>query len=261
MLKLREWLSKLDESREDMVVTLSGLPAPAPQGEFVLSPCNGLALLTTATAQQTTARDEYAMIFKAGLAGFYSPVGGRKLLINCPKLQLNVFLKMSSKPAETNQSPFDLSAGAGFNQSKKKDSVASPYRFELALPPVACMGLVHRWDCSSWFDGDVLIRSNATLLVKINSTTGRILELRTADEKGKGTVQVRFEPGAFDRAVQRIEAGTASLPDVCDTNAPLSSAVAFLAEEMMSSKYLESFLRSRMPAETAARPARAAAPT
>ena len=66
-------------------------------------------------------------------------------------------------------------------------------------------------------------------------------------------MQIRFEPGAFDGAVQRIEAGTASLPNVRDTNAPLSSAVAFLLEEMMSSKYLASFLRSRKSVETAAR--------
>jgi ankyrin repeat protein len=252
MLKLREWLSRLDQSREDMVVALSGLPAPAPEGEFVLSPCNGLALLTTAMARQTTAHDEYAIVFRAGLAGFYSPVGGRKLLINCPKQELKVFVKVSSKPAETNQSPFNISAGAGFNQSKKKDSVVPSFRFDLALPPVACMGLAHRWDCSSWFDGDVLIRSNATLLVKLDSRTGRILEFRNAGEKGKGMANLRFERGAFERTVQRIETATASLPNVCDTNAPLSSGVAFLAEEVMSSKYLEPVLRSKLSAETAA---------
>ncbi len=252
MLKLREWLSKLEQNREDIVVTLSGLPAPAPEGEFVLSPCHGLALLTSAMDRQTTAHDEYAMVFRAGLAGFYSPIGGRKLLINCPRQQLKVFLKVSSKPAETNQSPFDLSAGAGFNQWKKKDTVAPPYRFELALPPVACMGLAHRWDCASWFDGDVLIRSNATLLVKLDSRTGRILEFRTAGEKGTGLAKLRFERGAFERTVEHIETATASLPNVCDTNAPLSSGVAFLAEEIMSSKYLEPVLRSKLSAETAA---------
>jgi len=253
MLKLREWLSKLDESREDMLVSLSGLPAPAPEGEFVLSPRNGLAVLTTEATQQTTARDEYALVFKAGLAGFYSQAGGRKLLIACPKQQLKVFLKVSSKPAVSNQAPFDLALGAGFSQSKQKGLAAAGYRFELALPPVSCMGMAHRWDCASWFDGDVLIRSNATLLVKLDSRTGRIIEFRTISDKGKGMIQLRFERGAFDRIAQRIEAGTASLPNVCDTNAPLSSGVAFLTEEILSSKYLEPFLRSRVSAETAMR--------
>jgi hypothetical protein len=193
------------------------------------------------------------MVLKGGLAGFYSSAGGRKLLIHCPKQQLKVFLNETAKAASTNEGPFNLTAGAGFAQLKEKGPGSSPYRFELALAPVACMGLAHRGDFSTWFEGDVLIRSNATMLVKLSSDTGRILEFRTADGKGKGTVQIRFEPGAFDRAEQRIAAETASLPDVCDTNAPLSSAAAFLAEEMISSKYLESFLRSRMSAETAAR--------
>ena len=99
----------------------------------------------------------------------------------------------------------------------------------------------------------MLIRSNATTLLKLNARTGRLIEFRSANEIGDATVQMRFEPGAFARAVQRIEALTASLPDVGDTNAPLSSAVAFLAEEMGSSKYLESFLRTNLSSETAAR--------
>ena len=64
---------------------------------------------------------------------------------------------------------------------------------------------------------------------------------------------MRFEPGALARTVQRIESLTASLPDVGDTNAPLSSALAFLAEELGSSKYLESFLRTSLSSEAAAR--------
>ena len=253
MLKLREWLSKLGDSREEMIVTLSGFPPPAPEGELVLSPRDGLSLLARDFARQTTARDEYALLLKSGLAGFYSTAGGRKLLIPCNKQQLKVFLKVTSKAAEKNEGPFNLAAGAGFAQLKEKGPGSSPYRFELTLPPVACMGLAHRGDFSSWFEGDALIRSNTTMLVKLSSVTGRILEWRMADDKEKGTLQIRFEPGAFDRAVRRIDAETASLPDVCDTNAPLSSAMAFLAEEMLSSKYLEPVLRSRMSAETAAR--------
>ena len=45
-LKMRDWLSKLDESGEDMVVNLSSLRAPAPEVELVLSPRSGLVLLT-----------------------------------------------------------------------------------------------------------------------------------------------------------------------------------------------------------------------
>jgi len=113
--------------------------------------------------------------------------------------------------------------------------------------------MAHRWDCASWFEGDVLIRSNATLLVKLDSRSGRITEFRASDEKGPGTIQMRFEVGAFDHALERIETRTANLASLSDTNAPLSSAAAFLFEEAMSAKYVAPWLRSRMPAETVAR--------
>jgi hypothetical protein len=91
------------------------------------------------------------------------------------------------------------------------------------------------------------------MLLKVNASTGRIIEFRRTSEEGNGRVQMRFEAGAFERAVQRLEAATASLPDVGDTNAPLSSAVAFLAEEVSSSKYLGAFSRTNLDSETAAR--------
>ena len=53
MLKLREWLSKLDESGEEMIVNLSGFPAPAPEVELVLSPRSGLALAAKDATRQT----------------------------------------------------------------------------------------------------------------------------------------------------------------------------------------------------------------
>ena len=43
-LKMREWLSKLDESGEDFVVNVSSRRAGTPAVELVLSPRNGLVL-------------------------------------------------------------------------------------------------------------------------------------------------------------------------------------------------------------------------
>src|ERR1017187_10383767 len=81
MLKLREWLSKLDERRDDMTINLSGAPAPGPEVELVLSPLSGLTVRAQAPARPAAAHDDYAVVLKAGLARFYSPAGGRKLLI------------------------------------------------------------------------------------------------------------------------------------------------------------------------------------
>ena len=242
MLKLREWLSELDHRREDMTIVLSNAPTPVPELELVLSPLSGLALQTKDPTRPAAVRDEYAIVLKAGLVGLYSPVGRHKLLMSCTNYQLKVSISASSKPSVTNGSPFLLSAGAGFSTLTAGDSNASPYRFDLELPPVVCVGMAHGRDCTNWFEGDTLIWSNAPVIAKFDTRSGRILECRTVSNEGKGMLRVRFVPGAFERAVRRIEAGTANLLDASDTNAPLSSAAAFLAEEVLASRYLAALL-------------------
>ena len=250
MLKLREWLSKLDERRDDMTINLSGAPAPVPEVELVLSPLSGLTVRAQAPARPAAAHDDYAVVLKAGLARFYSPAGGRKLLMTCSNYQLRVSLSATPKPSITNGSPFVLNAAAGFSSQKEGGSAASAYRFDLELPPVSCIGVAHGRDYTNWFEGDMLILSNATLFARLDARTGSILDCRTANDEGKGAVRVGFAPGAFGRAFRHIETDTASLPDVCDTNAPLSSAVAFLAEELLGSRYLELFLPTNVFSQT-----------
>ena len=253
LLKMREWLSKLDESGEDMVATLSGLAAPAPESELVLSPRSGLVLRARDADRKADAGDDYAVVLQAGQVGFYSPIGGRKLLLACPKTQLRGFLTVDTNLAATNGGPFRISLGAGFNTPKTGAAATSAYRFELALPPVACVGLARQGNYSCWLDGDVLIRSNTTMLLKLNVRTGRIIEFRSANEIGDATARLRFEKGAYERASRSIETSTANLPDAADTNAPLSSALAFLAEELRSSKYVGMSSGTNRAAEAAAR--------
>jgi TPR repeat protein len=74
-----------------------------------------------------------------------------------------------------------------------------------------------------------------------------------ASEEGDGQVRVRFERGAFERAVQQVQTATAGLPDVADTNTPLSSTLAFLAGEVWSSKYLQAFSGTNVTSKATAR--------
>ena len=141
--------------------------------------------------------------------------------------------------------------GAGFKGREEGCPYDSPYQFSLALPPVACLGLADRMHFTDTFDGDLLIRSNSSSLLKLNTRTGRIIELCVTN-RDMG-LRVHFEPDAFARTLKRIEADSASLPDVCDTNAALSSALAFLTEEVLSSKHLSSFLRKSVSSDAPSR--------
>ncbi|MCX6928749.1 MAG: ankyrin repeat domain-containing protein [Verrucomicrobia bacterium] len=253
LLKLREWLSKLDESGEDLVINLSGLTAPAPEGEMVMSPRSGLAVLAKDATRKDVVREEYAILVKAGQVGFYSPSGGRKLLLACPETQLRGYFTVVINPAPTNDSPFNLMLGASFAHRQEGATASAAYQFELGLPPAVCIGFAHQWDCVSWFEGDVLTRSNATMLLKLNARTGRLLEFRKLSDEGRGTVEIHTESGAFGRTVQRIETGANGLADLGNTNAPLSSAISFFAEEVWTSKYLGVIYGTNFASETAAR--------
>jgi TPR repeat protein len=252
MLKMREWLSKLDENGDDMVVQLTDLPAPTTEGELVMSPRSGVALLVKDVTRKTEPREEYAFMLKAGQAGLYSPTGGRKLLLACPGTQLWGFLIVDTTPGAVSGSPFHISVGAGFKGNSEGMPAGPTYRFQLAVPPVACIGFAHQGDYSCWFDGDMLIRSNASSVVKLNARTGRIIEYRSAKELGDASAQIRFEAGTLARAFDHIATATAGMPDLADTNAPLSSTLAFLAEEVWSSKYLRGASHTNQTAEAAA---------
>ena len=121
---------------------------------------------------------------------------------------------------------------------------APAYRFELTLAPVVCLGLAHRWDCESWFDGDVLTRSNATLRLKVNARTGQLVEFRYAGEGEDRPLELHCAKNAFEPALRPLEASAAGLSDTADTSASFSSAAAFLIEETLSSKYLEPQFRT-----------------
>jgi ankyrin repeat protein len=244
MLKLRDWLAKVDQGGDDFQVSIPGFPGKSPAVDAVLSPRLGLLILAKAAGAEGAGGDEYALAFKAGQAGFYAPISGHKLVLPAPKAQLTIVMACQSKVPDADKGPFDIQVAAGFKSIPDDTPTAPAYRFELALAPVVCIGFAHRWDCKTWFDGDLLIRSNATLLLKVNTGTGRLVEFRHTDKDEGFSAELRCQADAFKPALQHVEATTAGLADSADTNAPFSSAIAFLIEETLSSKYLGSQLRT-----------------
>ena len=205
MLKLREWLSKLGESREDMVLSLVGSTNTSWDLEVVLSPLNGLALVQGDPSHGAKTRTENAAVLKAGMLGLYSLAGGRKLQLPCPDTQLWSFLTLTSQGPSTNPTPFNTSIGAGFHSREKQPPYDVPYQFNLTLAPVACLGIDHGMQFTDTFDGVMLVRSNSSTVFKINTRTGRIVDLRLADENTH--LQLHFEPNAFTRTAEANRGG------------------------------------------------------
>ena len=244
VLRMREWLGQLDQSGEELVIKATGHQGKTSELEFVLSPVNGLALRVT--SHPTGVSGEYGAVLQAKLVGVYSAGGKRQLRLPCLTQQVKGFLSVVALPAGPNEDPFNVTMGAGFGQPGEGTTRAPPYSFALSLPPVACLGLAHRLSFEDHQQGDELVCSNQSMEVKLDTKTGRIKEFRFTNPAEAGRAEARFEVGAFARLARRMEGGAANLPNAFDTNAPISSALAFVTEEALRSSYLESLLQSRL---------------
>lgn len=248
MLKMREWLSKLGEGRDEAVLTWSGVPKPSSHYELILSPQGGLAVLAGDTSPDSPSKALEGAVLKPTLAVFCSQARAAKLTI--PHLSEGLLLSaaVGSKAAETNETPFDITIGAGYTPPQEDSE--QHFRIALAVPPVACIGLNHRLKSTNWFEGNELIRSNADMLLRVDSRTGQIIGLRVTNQQNHAALQLRFERGAFDRSVRRLEEAGAALPNRYDSNAPFSTLIGFLAQELLSSDLLKTVLRSNLPGAT-----------
>ena len=147
---------------------------------------------------------------------FYSPIRGRKLLLACPETQLWGFLIVDTNPAATNGAPFHISVGAGFNYAEGRCAGAAR--------PTSSNSRCHPWPASALPTRGILVlvrrghadpeqRDHALEAQRPHrpqsSSSGR------RNEIGDATVQLRFEPGAFERARSiTSQSITAGLPDL-----------------------------------------------
>jgi hypothetical protein len=146
----------------------------------------------------------------------------------------------------------NLSIGAGIASLNDATNIP-PYALSMSLAPAAFVRLAHSTNYAIWFAGDQLICSNASLIFKLNTQTGKLVELTaTGEESSQAKLDLRFEPGAFESAMTKIEHDGAGFTNVCQTNAPLGSAIAFFGGELVQLPFVNSFLQTQLPADTCA---------
>ena len=254
MLKMREWFLKFTKRKEDLVVTINA-PARSLTWQGIISPRQGLAVLQLDTSPQTNSLG-YALLMRPQALGFFAPDHQRKLIRTGSEIQVTASLGIDAKPAKEDESPFNIFIGAGFKnlpEAEPGKPPPPPFRMDLNFAPVAFAHSAHLSNSVAVWKGSLLICSNATDRIQVNARTGQLLEF-TMQAVGSNDFRIAmsFERGAFDRATQRIERETAQHPNAYNTNAPLSSAVAFAMAELAQSKALAS-LFTNVPVEKLAR--------
>jgi hypothetical protein len=251
MLKARDWFARVRETRDEAVLSVSGYSDGASTFQCILSPRQGLLMLENDVVSGTNQLC-HAMIMSASQIALYTPERQQKFVAHFSTSQFKSFINLETCAPEPNGNCANLTFGAGIS-SLDDATNAPPYTLSMSLAPAAFVRLAHSTNSTCWFIGTQLICSNSDSVLKLDARTGRLIELTAKSELTNHTlVSLRFEPNAFASALTRIESEGTGFVNVYRTNAPLASAVAFFGSELVQEKFVDSYLKTKLPAATCA---------
>ena len=251
MLEARNWLSKLGGSRDEAVFSVSGYSDEDTTLQCILAPQQGLLILENEMVSGTN-RLRHALIASSSQIALYVPKVQQKFVTHFSTEQFKSYLTVETHAPDSNGNCGDFTLGAGLNSIDDLTN-APPYVLSVSFAPAAFLRLAHSTNSTIWFAGGQLIRSNSSSVIKLDARTGRFIELTFIGQEPPYTrMSLHFEPDAFESALARIEYDGAGFTNVCRTNAPFGSAVAFFGSELVQLPFVDSFLRTKLPAITCA---------
>jgi hypothetical protein len=249
MLKARDWLAKVGETGEEAVLSVSGYSDETATLQCILAPRQGLLVLDNVVVSGTN-RLRHALIVSSGQVALYAPERHQKFVTHFSSEQFQSHITVETHAPDPNGHRANLTIGAACTSLDEAPG-APPYALSMSLAPAAFLRLAHGTNFACRLDGDQLIRSDADSVLKLDARTGRFIEF-TASSRDRHPTQtnLRFTPDAFAPALARIEHDGAGFINVCRTNAPFGSGVAFFGSELVSLQPVDSFLRIQLPAST-----------
>ncbi len=251
MLKARDWLAKVGETQNEAVLSVSGYSDDASTLQCILAPRQGLLILENEVVSGTN-RVRRALIISANQISLYIPATQQKFVAHFSTEQFKTFVNMETSAPGPDGNYVHLTFGAGISGINEATN-APPYALSISLAPAAFVRLADSTNSVCWFDGDQLILSNSASVLKLDSKTGRPIEwIAKSEPTNHALLRMDFEPDAFASALARIEHEGGGFVNAYRTNAPLASAVAFIGNELIHIKSVDSFLRTKLPAATCA---------
>ena len=251
MLEARNWLAKLGGSRDEAVLSVAGYSDEETTLQCILAPRQGLLILENETTSNTN-RLRHAMIMSSSQIALYVPKVQQKFATHFSTEQFKSYITVETRAPDSDGNSGNFTVGAGLNSTEDLTN-APPYALSVSLAPAAFLRLAHSTNSTVWFAGGQLIRSNSSSVLKLDARTGRFIELTIHGEDPPHTrMNLHFEPDAFESALARIEHNGAGFTNVCRTNAPFGSAIAFFGSELVQLQPVDTFLRTKLPAITCA---------
>jgi hypothetical protein len=249
MLKTRDWLAKVGTTKEEAVLTVSGYPDETSTIQIIFAPQTGW-LFSESKSIAGTNQLRHAVIISAEQVAGYATEQKQKYLVHFSTHQLKNTVTIETQAPDENGNCANMGFGAALNNLNGTPN--APFcALTASLAPAAFVYLAHDTNCVFRFDSDELTASNVDFVMKINAGTGRLVEFDYKNEKPDRTrMNLHFEPRAFAGALSQVEREGAGFVNVCQTNAPFGSAIAFFGSELMQWPFVDSFLRSKLTAAT-----------
>lgn len=249
MLKARDWLATLGGSQDEAVLSASGYSSEATSLQCILAPHHGLLVLEN-TAVSGTNQLRHALVLSSSEIALYVPGLQQDFVTHFSTEQFKSYVTIETGAPGENGNTANFTVGAGVG-SVEDSTGAPPYTLSMSLAPAAFVRLAHSTNSTIWFAGGQLIRSNAASVLKLDVQTGRFIGLTfNGDEPRSRQARLSFQPGAFESALAAIQRDCAGFTNVCRTNAPLGSAIAFFGSEVVQLQPVDAFLRNELPAVT-----------
>jgi len=251
LLKAREWLAQLGNTRDEAVISVSGYSEAALTLQCILAPHRGLLVLENETVSGTN-RLRHALVASSSEIALYVPRLQQKYLTRFSTEQFKSYITVETSAPGADGNTANLTIGAGFESLDERTNMP-PYALSMSLAPAAFVRLADPKKRTSWFADNELICSNANSVLKLDARTGRLIGFTfKSGESSHAGLDLHFEPEAFESACSQIEQAGAGFTNVCRTNAPFSSAIGFLGSELVQLPMVESYLNAILPKATGA---------
>ena len=225
LLKFGRWCTSIGSRGEDVVWQMS---RDDRQTEVVCSPKNGILMLTHDSTENRDARSlQNAVVFSAGLVGCYSAKPRKRLCVPVTRGQVTGNFTLGIDPAPKDpKKPFRFK----FTLSMKaSDKPVQPFRLTIGAAPVFFLAPArNRPKAISW-EGDVLVVASPEGRLRIDGTSGKLLEFLHNDPSSDRTKgRLTLEEGRFESLLAEIESATADYPNVFDPKHRWTSIARFL---------------------------------
>jgi hypothetical protein len=243
LLGLGRYVAGWQEGGDDIVATIDKREWPIDvlgDVQVILSPKKGILVVARKDVESGNGIIG-ALLFGADEKAYYSGRGGRKF--SFLEFAHTVILEFTLNYTPSVGSDKDSMVKLGFGFAADEDE--SPLRFNLSVSPCYLMREAYRYESASGdegdeyrysYEGDVLNCRNDDFEMKVDTKTGRPLQVRIGSGSVAGDIVIRTEAGAFDEALGAIRKTSDEWVNEFDSDRPVSSFLSFMWERVVEQK-------------------------